>query len=173
MRRGINRYIYLYLKPFKENINKHLCLYLQILFKIVTTMKISFQQIFPLFAAFLFSSETSANFFFGNVVGNNGVNSINKNVRFRYPPRTQNFMAKQNFQLGQILSKTTTKTPNKSSKNSSKNQRKNKKPKILMKSKGLLLNNNQHFKTTFKNVFGFKTVFLRKKFFLVYRSLKK
>nr|CAD2198494.1 unnamed protein product [Meloidogyne enterolobii] len=62
-------------------------------------------------------------------------------------------MAKQNFQFGQILSKT---TANKS-KNSSKNQRKNKKPKILMKSKGLLLNNNQHFKTTFKNVFGFKT----------------
>uniref|UniRef100_A0A915P6G2 Uncharacterized protein n=1 Tax=Meloidogyne floridensis TaxID=298350 RepID=A0A915P6G2_9BILA len=116
-------------------------------------MKISFEQIFSLFAAFLFSSETSANFFFGNVVGNNGVNSINKNVRFRYPPRTQNFMAKQNFQFGQILSKTTSKT----SKNSSKNQRKNKKPKILMKSKGLLLNNNQHFKTTFKNVFGFKT----------------
>ena len=45
-----------------------------------------------------------------------------------------------------------------------KNQRKNKKPKILMKSKGLLLNNNQHFKTTFKNVFGFKTVSLRKNF---------
>ncbi|KAL7073174.1 hypothetical protein ACQ4LE_007531 [Meloidogyne hapla] len=119
-------------------------------------MKMSSERIFSLFAVFLFNSEASANFFFGNAVSNNGATSISKNVRFRYPPRPH-FMGEQNIQLGQTLSKTKTNKFNEKQQNSRIKQRKNKKEKIkiLMKSKGLL--NNQRQKTIHKNVFGFKT----------------